>query len=168
MNYLWSPWRMKYIMNHEPKADCIFCSALMQEDSPENLIIYRGRLSFVILNRFPYTSGHLMVVPIAHFTSIEDLPADTLTELMQLTSKSMQVLREIYNPQGFNIGANIGEAAGAGVASHVHFHIVPRWEGDTNFMTAVSQTRVLPETLEDTYSRILAAWELRISEDTRV
>jgi len=150
---------MKYIMNHEHKVDCIFCSALEQEDSPENLIVYRGKLSFVILNRFPYTSGHLMVVPMAHVPSIEDLPAATLTELMQLTAKSMQVLRSVYGAPAFNIGANIGEAAGAGVASHVHFHIVPRWEGDTNFMTALSQTRVIPETLEDTFQRVRAAWE---------
>ncbi len=158
MDHLWSPWRMKYILNHEPTPGCVFCNAIQQADSAENLIIARGELAFVILNRFPYTSGHLMVVPYEHQPTFEILDPQTHTEIMSLLSRAMGVLREVYQPEGFNIGANIGAVAGAGIASHVHFHVVPRWTGDTNFMSTLGETRVLPETLEDTYQRLYDAW----------
>ena len=145
---------MEYIENNNKEDGCIFCDAQEQEDSAENLIVFRGERSFVILNRYPYTSGHLMVVPFEHQPNLEELDAETRAEMMELTARSMTVLRKIYNPQAFNMGSNIGEAAGAGVKEHVHIHIVPRWAGDTNFMSAVGETRVLPEALEDTYERI--------------
>ena len=158
MNHIWSPWRMEYIENS--KADgCIFCLAQEKEDSAENLIAFRGSYSYVILNRYPYTSGHLMVVPFEHQPNLETLDSQTRAEMMELTSRCMTVLRKVYNPQGFNIGANIGEAAGAGVKEHVHIHIVPRWAGDTNFMSALAETRVLPEALEDTYQRVKKGFE---------
>jgi ATP adenylyltransferase len=159
MKHLWSPWRMTYIEKHEKQAGCVFCNAQARTDSAENLIAFRGKNVYVILNLFPYTSGHLMVVPFEHKASIEDLDAATRTEMMELTSRCMEILRKLYNPHGFNMGANIGEAAGAGVPGHVHIHIVPRWSGDTNFMTTLGNARVLPEFLEDTYKRVKEAFE---------
>ena len=154
MNHLWSPWRMTYIENHEKETVCVFCNAQAKADSIENLIAFRGKLAYVILNRYPYTSGHLMVIPFEHKANLEELDRSTRAEMMELTSQCMSVLRNIYKPQGFNMGANIGEAAGAGVRGHVHIHIVPRWAGDTNFMSTLGETRVLPESLEDTYKRV--------------
>lgn len=158
MDRLWSPWRMKYIQKHERVPGCIFCTAIDQPDGPANLILARGELAFVILNRYPYTSGHLMVVPYEHESTFELLDPATRSEIMELLTRAMSVLRAVYNPEGFNVGSNIGAVAGAGVADHVHFHIVPRWGGDANFMTTLAQTRVLPEALEDTYLRLLAQW----------
>ena len=128
--------------------------AQAMEDGAQNLIAYRWARAYVILNRYPYTSGHLMVVPFEHKANLEVLDSQTRAEMMELTARCMTVLRKVYNPQAFNMGANIGEAAGAGVKEHVHIHIVPRWKGDTNFMSTLGDTRVLPETLEDTYVRI--------------
>jgi len=159
MNHLWSPWRMKYIENHEKTGACIFCEALKQEDSPLNLVIHRGSLAFVILNRFPYTNAHLMVVPNSHQPSIEDLDPATRAEMIELVSECMKMIRAEYHPEAFNMGANIGAAAGAGVADHVHIHIVPRWAGDTNFMSAVGDTRVIPEDLAETYRRLAQHWK---------
>ena len=158
MEYIWSPWRMEYIQSEKSKNGCVFCYEKGREDGPENLIVYRGLRSFVILNRYPYTSGHLMVVPYAHQPSLEDLNADTRAEMIELVAKSLRILKQEYHPQGFNVGINIGEAAGAGILDHVHLHVVPRWTGDTNFMSSLGQTRVLPETLEDSYWRIRRAW----------
>jgi ATP adenylyltransferase len=149
---------MEYIES-DKAIGCIFCSAQEKEDSAENLIAFRGERAFVILNRYPYTSGHLMVVPIDHQPNLEQLDPDTRAEMMELTTRCMTVLRKIYHPQAFNMGANIGEAAGAGVKSHVHIHIVPRWAGDTNFMSILGETRVLPEALERTYQRVRQAFE---------
>jgi len=145
---------MEYIENSTKEDGCIFCNAQEKEDSAENLIAFRGERSFVILNRYPYTSGHLMVIPFEHKATLEELNPETRAEMMELTARSMTILRNIYNPQAFNMGANIGEAAGAGVKEHVHIHIVQRWAGDTNFMSSVAETRVLPEALEDTYERV--------------
>jgi ATP adenylyltransferase len=145
---------MEYIENNTKEEGCIFCIAQAKEDSPENLIAQRGERAFVILNRYPYTSGHLMVVPFEHKATLEELDPLTRAEMMELTALCMTVLRNAYNPQAFNMGANIGEAAGAGVKEHVHIHVVPRWAGDTNFMSTVGETRVLPELLADTYQRI--------------
>lgn len=159
MKHIWSPWRMKYIENHEIVNGCVFCNEQAKADGAENLIALRGENAYVILNRYPYTSGHLMVVPFEHKPNLEELDSKTRAEIMELTTQCMTVLRKIYNPQGFNMGANIGKAAGAGVLGHVHIHIVPRWAGDTNFMSALGETRVLPETLEDTYKRVKEAFE---------
>jgi ATP adenylyltransferase len=153
MNHIWSPWRMEYIENSKEDG-CIFCSAQGKEDSAKNLIAFRGELSYVILNRYPYTSGHLMVVPFEHKANLEELDPPTRAEMMELTTRCITVLRKVYNPEAFNVGVNVGEAAGAGVKEHVHMHIVPRWSGDTNFMSTIGETRVLPESLEDTYQRM--------------
>jgi ATP adenylyltransferase len=145
---------MEYIENSSKEEGCVFCNALAKEDSPENLIAFRGDHAFVILNRYPYTSGHLMVVPIKHEAHLTELDPQIRAEMMELTSRCIAVLRRIYHPEAFNIGANIGEAAGAGVKAHVHMHIVPRWAGDTNFLSVVAETRVLPESLQRTYERV--------------
>ena len=164
MKHLWSPWRMTYIEKHKDEQGCAFCRALERPDGPDNLIIFRGQRAFVILNRYPYTSGHLMVVPYVHQSSLEILEADIRAEVMELAALGITVLRQVYNPQGFNIGINIGEAAGAGITEHVHLHIVPRWTGDTSFMSSLGQTRVLPESLEDSYRRIREEWSKKDKE----
>jgi ATP adenylyltransferase len=150
---------MKYIENHTGQEGCIFCNALARPDNTENLIIKRGVLAFIILNLYPYTSGHIMVAPMAHQPSLEFLDPDSRAEMMELVSQSLVVLKETYRPQAFNVGANIGESAGAGEPGHVHIHVVPRWAGDTNFMSTLGETRVLPEALEDSYKRIKAGFE---------
>ena len=150
---------MKYIEENDKPGGCIFCEALKLKDGPENLIVLRAEYSFVILNRYPYTNGHLMVVPYAHQATIETLDRPTRSEMMELVSRGMQVIRAEYHAQAFNIGGNIGAAAGAGVAEHVHIHVVPRWPGDTNFMSTVGEIRVLPEELDATYQRLVAHWE---------
>ncbi len=149
---------MEYILNPKSVNGCIFCEGLKQPDGPENLIVHRGLMAFVMLNRFPYTSGHLMIVPYEHQPSLELLSAESRADIMDLSARAIQVLQELYTPQCFNLGMNIGNAAGAGISEHVHLHVVPRWVGDTNFMSSVSQTRVLPELLEQTYHRISEAW----------
>jgi len=149
---------MEYINNHEKVEGCVFCNALGHADGIDNLIIARGQRAFVILNRYPYTSGHLMVVPNAHQSSLDALELAARSEMMELTNQAIQILQHVYHPQGFNLGMNIGSVAGAGIAEHVHMHVVPRWGGDTNFMSAVAGTRVLPESLEDTYLRVSAGW----------
>ena len=149
---------MKFVQSQDSKAACVFCIVQEQTTDEENLIIFRGQKAFVILNRYPYTSGHLMVVANAHQPSIEDLDMEIRSEMMELVNRSMHVIRRVYQPEAFNLGANIGEAAGAGIAGHVHLHVVPRWGGDTNFMSALAETRVLPEDLNETFHRIYAAW----------
>ena len=150
---------MAYIQQNGPKEQgCVFCNLLHMPDGPVNLIVCRGEWAFVILNRYPYTTGHLMVVPYAHEASLEFLNKETRGEMMELVTRSVEVLHQVYRPQGLNLGANVGEAAGAGIADHFHMHVVPRWVGDTNFMSVVGDTRVLPETLEDTFRRVRAAW----------
>jgi len=159
MKHLWAPWRKNYIENHGKADGCVFCLAQAKADGAENLIAFRGEHAYVILNRYPYASGHLMVVPLAHKSDLEQLDAPTRAEMIELAAQCMTILRKIYNPKGFNMGANIGEAAGAGVKEHVHIHIVPRWIGDTNFMSVLGQTRVLPETLEDSFRRVQDAFQ---------
>jgi ATP adenylyltransferase len=157
MKHIWSPWRRKYIEGYGRRAGCIFCEALRQSEE-QALIVTRGKHAFVILNRYPYTGGHLMVVPVEHTDSIEKLPEDTALEILAHTRKALAALRKIYRAQSFNLGVNIGESAGAGVADHIHLHIVPRWTGDTNFMSVLGQVRVLPESLEDTWKKLRAGW----------
>jgi ATP adenylyltransferase len=150
---------MEYILSSKSGEGCIFCDGLKQTDGPDNLIVTRGQYAFVMLNRFPYTSGHLMIVPYEHQPSLEQLEVASRTDIMDLSARAIQVLNLLYAPQGYNLGMNIGNAAGAGVTEHVHLHVVPRWVGDTNFMSSISQTRVLPELLEETYRRVKEAWE---------
>lgn len=149
---------MAYIESTSADSRCIFCGHLDEKDGPENLILHRGKQSFIILNRYPYTNGHMMVVPYQHVASLESLDESTLNELMQLTNQTIRALRHVYGAEAFNVGINIGEAAGAGVADHVHIHVVPRWSGDTNFMSSTAGTRVIPEALKETYDRIKAGW----------
>jgi ATP adenylyltransferase len=149
---------MSYILS-EKENGCIFCEAQTKPDGEENLIIRRGQRAFVIINRYPYTSGHLMVVPFEHQSQLEHLDPATRAEMMELTAKCVRVLKAEYHAQGFNVGANLGSAAGAGIPQHFHLHIVPRWEGDTNFISTVGETRVVPEALDDTYQRISEAWD---------
>ena len=137
---------------------CIFCDKPTEGRDAENLIVIRGERAFVILNRYPYNNGHLMVVPYAHVPSVEQLDTHTLTEMMLLVNQGLGALRTVYNPQAFNLGVNIGEAAGAGIAQHVHMHVVPRWAGDTNYMSTVAGTRVIPEELSETYRQVQRAW----------
>jgi ATP adenylyltransferase len=159
MQRLFSPWRKPYIQRDKAsQKGCVFCASLEQPDGPENLIVYRGPQAFVILNRYPYTSGHLMALPLAHVARLDQLDAATRAELIELQTRAVAVLEAVYAPQGFNLGANLGAAAGAGIEEHLHFHVVPRWAGDTNFTATDGQTRVLPETLEETWERVRAAW----------
>lgn len=154
-----TPWRKNYIEGHVKEDGCVFCNALAKkEDNAKNLIIHRGKRAFVIVNLFPYTNGHLMVAPMDHHASLEALNPETRAEMMELVSQTITLLKKIYNPHAFNIGANIGKAAGAGVPDHVHMHIVPRWTGDSNFMSILGETRVLPETIDETYKRVKDGW----------
>lgn len=136
----------------------MFCREAQREDGIDNLIVYRGAHTFAILNLYPYTNGHLMIVPYDHRSSLDLLTSLERAEMMELVSSAMVVLQNVYHPEGFNVGANIGSAAGAGIVGHVHIHVVPRWVGDTNFMSTLGETRILPETLEDTYHRVREAW----------
>jgi ATP adenylyltransferase len=156
---LWAPWRLEYIKGPKPE-ECIFCSAAESEDDAASYVVARGQHCFVMLNAYPYNNGHVMVAPYAHVPSIEDLDDPVLLELMHLTQRSLGALHEAYSPDGFNMGVNQGKVAGAGVEDHVHMHVLPRWGGDTNFMPVIADTRVLPQSLEDSHaelSRLLAA-----------
>jgi ATP adenylyltransferase len=151
---------MAYLQGEESVPEgCLFCAA-PQMGNAEVHVVHRGDLCYAILNRFPYNNGHLMIVPYVHVATLEALDVETLAELMALTQLSLQVLREAYNPQGFNVGMNIGEVAGAGMADHIHLHIVPRWGGDNNYMSTVGGTRVIPEWLDQTYERLRPLFEL--------
>ncbi|MDP9264302.1 MAG: HIT domain-containing protein [Acidobacteriota bacterium] len=156
MDYLWTPWRYAYVSGAEKATGCIFCDAPKLEDDGKTFIVHRGHHCFIILNTYPYTSGHVMIVPFAHLDELQKLPVTAAQEMMALAQKMEGVLRAVYRPEGINLGVNIGQAAGAGVVGHVHMHVLPRWTADSNFMTAVSETRVLPEALETTYERLKA------------
>jgi ATP adenylyltransferase len=158
VDYLWAPWRYTYVTTADQAPDCVFCRLQALGDDERALIVHRGRYNFVVLNAFPYTSGHSMVVPYQHLDRISKLPAEALSEMTELTQRLEAVLFEQYRPDGVNLGMNIGKAAGAGVAGHVHMHVLPRWVADANFMTTVGETRILPESLPDTYSRLKQAF----------
>ncbi len=155
MEHLWTPWRYAYVSTAEKVSGCIFCELPKLEDQ-KALIVHRGQYCFVILNSFPYTSGHVMIVPFEHLDQLQLVPTEAAHEMMDLSQEMEGVLRKLYNPDGINLGMNIGKAAGAGVAGHVHMHVLPRWVADANFMSVVGETRVLPESLETTYQRIKA------------
>jgi ATP adenylyltransferase len=158
MDYLWTPWRYQYVSTADKAVDCVFCSKAAETDDEKALIVHRAEHNFVILNAFPYTSGHVMVVPYQHLDELRKLPTAAATEMMALTQKLEGVLRGLYRPDGLNLGMNIGKAAGAGVAGHIHMHVLPRWVADANFMTTVGETRVLPEDLATTWKRIRGAF----------
>ena len=153
MDRLWAPWRLSYVTAAQvPATDCIFCDPSAGREI--DLVVFRGERSYVILNLYPYNNGHLMVVPARHLSALEALTPDEQSELMRLTRLSEMALNEAYKPQGINVGINLGKAAGAGIENHLHIHLVPRWSGDTNFMTAIGETRVLPEDLTATAARL--------------
>jgi ATP adenylyltransferase len=152
MKVLWAPWRIEYI-TREKESGCIFCDASNEDDDRKNLILYRGKTCFMILNRYPYSNGHLMTVPYNHISELNNLNTEEKVELLDLTIKCKNIL-EIMKPSGFNIGMNLGKVAGAGIDDHLHFHVVPRWDGDTNFMPVLGSVKVMPEYLEDTYDKL--------------
>jgi ATP adenylyltransferase len=158
VDHLWSPWRYKYINSGDKETEslCVFCSLLNDstEADERNYILHRARYNFVILNLYPYISGHLLVIPYEHLSDLDAASKETTDELMDLAKRCQTALREAYHPQGFNLGMNLGRSAGAGVAEHFHLHIMPRWTGDTNFMTTVGETRVHPEDLAVTYEKL--------------
>ena len=158
MDRLWSPWRYHYVSTVSPGDECIFCAKAREDRDEENLVLHRGRLNYALLNLFPYTTGHLMITPYRHVAQLEDLTEDEAAELMQLTRLAVRCLREVYRPQGFNLGMNLGECAGAGIAGHLHMHVLPRWTGDANFMTTIAETRVMPEDLRETWRKLSAAF----------
>ena len=159
MDYLWTPWRYQYMasVTAGKQPECIFCDALQRNADEQTLIVYRGKKNFIILNRFPYTSGHVMIVPYAHVAELRLCDAEGLREMMELAQRVETVYRENYKPDGMNLGMNLGRAAGAGVTGHLHLHMLPRWVGDSNFMTVTGETRVQPEELRTTYERIKKA-----------
>lgn len=155
MERLWTPWRLTYVTGVDECQGCVFCAARGADASaPDSLVVFRGTTCFVVLNLYPYNNGHLMVVPDRHVASLDALTGEERAELMELTRRAELALTEAYRPQGLNVGINLGKAAGAGVVDHLHVHMVPRWNGDTNFMTVVGQTRVLPEELDQTVARL--------------
>ena len=154
MDFLFTPWRYAYVTGVNSPGDCVFCSLLQLKDDEKALIVHRATHCFVLLNSFPYTSGHVMVIPYQHVDQLQKLPAPGAEEMMTLTQRLEGVLRDLYRPDGLNLGMNLGKAAGAGVASHIHMHVLPRWIADGNFMTTIGETRVLPEDLQTTYKRI--------------
>jgi ATP adenylyltransferase len=154
MDYLWTPWRYQYISNANSNKECVFCAAISGQDDESRFILYRGQHNFIILNIFPYTNGHLMIIPYCHTAWLNELDDVSSNEMMALAKRTQTVLANVYRAHGINLGMNLGEAAGAGVAGHLHLHILPRWIGDSNFMTVVGETRILPEGLETTYQRL--------------
>ncbi len=158
MEHLWSPWRLAYITRGAASEGCVFCKALSDSDAAP-LIVFRGKTCFVILNLFPYNNGHLMVIPTRHIASLGSATSEELSELIELTRRAEIALTEAYAPQGINMGINLGKPAGAGILDHVHMHVVPRWNGDTNFMTVVGETRILPEELADTALKLRPLFE---------
>ena len=160
MNHLWTPWRSKYIQGKKEKGRCIFCEAAVSSEDRENLVVFRGQCCFVILNRYPYTNGHLMIAPYEHVSRLNQSGEQTTEEMMRLVRRAEEILQEAYRPDGLNLGMNLGEAAGAGIEQHIHMHVLPRWNGDANFMTSVAETRILPELLDDTYSKLVGKFNV--------
>ncbi|MBI2817708.1 MAG: HIT domain-containing protein [Acidobacteria bacterium] len=154
MDYLWSPWRYQYVSQQLPEKGCVFCIKMQQSNDEENLVLYRGVNNYVLLNLYPYTSGHLMIAPYRHIGSLSAADDATWMEMAALTRKAEQALQKAYKPEGINLGMNLGKSAGAGIADHIHMHVLPRWHADSNFLTTISETRVLPEALEDSYRKL--------------
>jgi len=157
MDYLWTPWRYAYVTAAEKISGCIFCDIPKQGDDAKVRIVHRAKHCYVVLNTYPYTPGHVMVVPFAHLDQLQTLPIDAAHEMMELAQRMERVLRQLYSPDGVNVGMNIGKAAGAGVAGHIHMHVLPRWVADANFASVIGETRILPESLDMTYDRIKGA-----------
>jgi ATP adenylyltransferase len=158
---IWAPWRLEYVKDaaKDNEDECIFCAKPAADDDEANLIVHRGQRCFVILNLFPYTNGHLMVAPYEHVGALQDLDAETVAELMSLGQSAMRRLEQVYSPQGYNVGFNQGRIAGAGFENHIHMHVVPRWGGDTNFMPVLADTRVMPQTLQQSYEALRGGFD---------
>ena len=160
MDHLWSPWRYQYVQKEKIGSGCVFCQIAAEADrDEENLVVYRGRGNYIILNLFPYSIGHMMIVPYEHVDTLQEVSPATLEEMILLLQRAERHLRDVYRPPGFNLGMNLGESAGAGIAEHIHMHVLPRWPGDTNFMTTVAESRVLPEDLSSTWRKLREAFE---------
>jgi ATP adenylyltransferase len=157
MERLWAPWRLDYITQEKPLG-CIFCEKPLLGDDRAAYIVHRGTHAYVMLNAFPYNNGHLMVVPYAHLAALEDLPPETLHEMMDLTQQCSRALNLVFTPDGLNAGFNLGTAAGAGIKDHIHLHVVPRWSGDTNFMPVIADVRVIPQSLDRAYELLVGAF----------
>ena len=154
MKVFWAPWRMEYILSKEQSTDCIFCPGDDRTLDEDRMILHVGPLSMAMMNRYPYINGHLLVAPVQHVSGLEDLSHQETLDLLLMVRRSTEILKQTMNPEGFNVGLNLGQVAGAGVEAHLHFHIVPRWSGDTNFMTVFGEVRVIPEHIRDTYSKL--------------
>jgi len=159
MQVIWAPWRMDYILSDDKKGGCIFCPGDDREKDQERLILYVGSMTIVLMNRFPYINGHLLVAPLRHIPELEGLSNEENMDLLLMVKKSVDILKKVMFPEGFNIGLNLGRVAGAGVQEHMHFHIVPRWNGDTNYMTVLGEVRVIPEHIEETYRKLRPYFE---------
>lgn len=161
MRQLWTPWRLSYVTGAESSPECLFCwmADAAGDCDRERLVLYRGKLNLVAINRFPYNSGHVMVAPYEHVADLQSSSSEQLEEMVRLARRGERILREAYSAHGFNVGINVGSAAGAGVANHLHMHVVPRWRGDTNFMAATAETRVVPELPDATWERLHPAFE---------
>jgi len=159
MKTLWAPWRIEYILSQKEK-ECIFCTKPAENNDRENLILYRGAKAYVIMNKYPYNNGHIMIVPYFHTSELIGMPDDILSELMIMTRYSIDCIKKAFNPEGFNVGINIGAAAGAGIEEHLHIHAVPRWAGDSNFMTVISEIRVMPEHIMETYDKLYPVFNM--------
>lgn len=164
MNVIWAPWRMAYVKNASKPTRCIFCLERSAKRDEARLVLHRGTHGFVIMNRYPYNSGHLLVAPYAHVKSLELLPADCALDLIRMTNLSIRALQLAVGPEGFNVGLNLGQVSGAGIEAHLHLHIVPRWNGDTNFMSLLAETRVIPEHLRTTYRKLRATFRSALAE----
>jgi ATP adenylyltransferase len=160
MKVMWAPWRMEYILTDQKGGPCIFCPGEDRDQDEERLILFVGTLSMVMMNRYPYNNGHLLVAPVRHVGTLESLSEDEMLDLLGMVRKSLNALKELMNPEGFNVGLNLGKVAGAGVEEHLHFHIVPRWNGDTNYMTVVGEVRVIPEHIRETYKKLLPYFQV--------
>lgn len=154
MKNLWAPWRMEYILSDGNEEGCILCPGSDRSRDEERLILYAGSLSMIIMNKYPYNNGHLLVAPVRHVSGLADLDHDEMLDLLSKVRQSTEILKGLMNPEGFNVGLNLGRVAGAGVEDHLHFHIVPRWNGDTNFMTVFGDVRVIPEHIKETYKKL--------------
>ena len=163
MDHLWSPWRLDYVTTPKSTSGCVFC-AEAAADLAESLVVHAGQRCYIVLNRFPYNNGHLMVVPMRHVASLGELTPEELQEIACLTQRAETVLHRVYTPEGINVGINLGHAAGAGIRDHLHVHLVPRWRGDTNFMTVLGTTRVLPEDLPATVARVRPVFDALAGE----
>ena len=160
MDKLWAPWRMEYILDSKESGDeCIFCDLPDQKNDEQNFIVFRSKLSFVMLNKFPYNNGHIMVIPYKHESDYTALDQDILADMQQLIQKSLIALKNCMEPHGYNVGLNLGRTAGAGIDAHLHYHIVPRWSGDTNFMPIISDTKVISESLDKSWQKLIREFE---------